>query len=94
MGAFNILNLFSFWTPLAWMFVVMYFLYGLPHKRLFLYPYIAGYGIFGYFVGLVLQNFGLFEYIGIYIYFAPFLLTAWFALIAWLYIKAEQIELE
>lgn len=94
LGVFNILNLFSFWTPLAWMFVVMYFLYALPRKRLFLYPYVAGYGVFGYFLGLVLHNFGLFEYNGIFIYFAPFALTAWFALIAWLYIKAERIEIK
>lgn len=91
MGEFNVFNLFSFWTPLAWMFAFMIFFYCLPARKLFLYYYIPGFGLFGYMVGVVLQNFGLFEYVGIYRYFAPLVLTGWFAVAAWAYIKAEKI---
>ncbi|MCL6590314.1 MAG: hypothetical protein K6U80_10210 [Firmicutes bacterium] len=94
MGSFNILNLISFWTPLAWMFVFMYFFYCLPTRKLYLFFYIPSFGLFGYMVGLVLQNFGLFEYVGFYKYTAPFVLTGWFTLAAFAYRKAEKIPLE
>lgn len=91
MGHFNILNLFSFWTPIAWMFTLMVFLYCLPTRKLYLFIYVPTFGFFGYMVGLVLHNYGLFEYIGIYKYFAPLILTGWFAVSAWAYIRAERI---
>ncbi len=94
MGVYNVLDLFSFWTPLAWMFVKMYFLYCLPLKRTVYYLYVACFGIFGYFLGLVLQNFGLFEYVGFYRYIAPFILIAWFYATSLIYLKAEGKELE
>lgn len=93
MGVFNILDLYSFWTPLAWMFVTMFFLYCLPLKRSVFYLYVACYGLFGYFVGLVLQNFGLFEYIGFYKYLSPLVLTALFFATALIYLKAEGKKL-
>ena len=94
MGVFNVLDLYSFWSPLAWMFVIMFFLYCLPLKRLVFYLYVACYGIFGYFVGLVLQNFDLYEYLGLFKYFAPLVFTAWFYSVALIYLKAEGEKLE
>jgi hypothetical protein len=94
MGSFNILNLFSFWTPLAWLFVMMVFFYCLPDRRLFLLFYIPGFGLFGYMVGMVLHNFGLFEFRSVYKYFAPFILIGWFTVAAWAYIKTEKITLK
>lgn len=93
MGVFSVLDLYSFWTPLAWMFVTMYFLYCLPLKRSAFYLYLACYGLFGYFVGLVLQNFGLFEYVGFYKYLAPLVIAAWFFITAIIYLKAEGKKL-
>lgn len=94
MGVFNILNFYSFWSPLAWMFVIMFFLYCLPSKRSAFYLYVVTYGVFGYFVGLILQNFGLYEYLGIFKYLAPLVLAAWFYTAALIYLKAEGIKLE
>lgn len=94
MGVFNILNFYSFWSPLAWMFVIMFFLYCLPSKRSAFYLYVVTYGVFGYFVGLILQNFGLYEYLGIFKYLAPLVLSAWFYTAALIYLKAEGIKLE
>lgn len=93
MGQFNVFNLFSFWTPLAWMFAFMFFFYCLPTRKLFFYLYVFTFGLFGYMVGLVLHNFGLFEYYGIYKYFAPFIINGWFLAAAFAYLKAEKIQL-
>lgn len=76
------------------MFVLMYFLYCLPLKRAVFYMYVACYGLFGYYVGLLLQNFGVFEYIGFFRYLAPLTLTAWFYAAALIYLKAEGKKLE
>lgn len=94
MGVFNLFNMTSFWTPIAWVFVKMFFLYGLPVRRLFFLLYVPCFGFFGYCVGLVLQNFGLFHYFGVYKYIAPFILTGWFGFSAWAYLKLENIELK
>lgn len=94
MGVFNILNFYSFWSPLAWMFVVMFFLYCLPLKRSVFYLYVACYGIFGYFVGLTLENFGLYEYVGLFRYLAPLVIAAWFYTTGMIYLKAEGKKLE
>lgn len=93
MGPFNIWNLFSFWTPLAWMFVFMFFFYCLPARKIFFYPYIISFSMFGYFVGKVLHNLGLYEVFGFYNYLAPFVFTGWFLGAALVYLKAERISL-
>lgn len=94
MGYFNILNITPFWSPVAWIFVMMLFLYNLPIKRSFFYLYIIAFGIFGYFVGLVLENFHLYKFVGAYKYFLPLLLICWFYAAARLYMKAEKLKLQ
>ncbi|MDX9872813.1 MAG: hypothetical protein RBT41_10390, partial [Clostridia bacterium] len=71
MGIHGIFGILPFWTPIAWIFVLMLFFYFLPIHRYFLYLYVLGFAIFGYMVGIVLQNMDLYEYLGSYIYFAP-----------------------
>ncbi|ATW26155.1 hypothetical protein [Candidatus Formimonas warabiya] len=93
MGVFNIFGIVSFWTPIAWMFAFMLFFYFLPVRRIFLYPYIIGFSFFGYMVGIVLKQLGLFEYIGSYIYFAPLTFIVWFSIAAWIYLKDSSISL-
>lgn len=93
MGPFGIFGVFTFWTPIAWMFTFMLFFYFLPVRTAFLIPYIIGFSLFGYMVGLVLTALGLFEYIGIYKYYAPVVFIAWFSLAAYAYIKIGNIKL-
>ncbi|MHB1419217.1 MAG: hypothetical protein ACYCX4_06435 [Bacillota bacterium] len=90
MGIFNFLGLYSFWTPIAWTFSFMLFFYFLPREKIFRYLYIAGFTFFAYGVGQVLQNLGLFEYIGIQKYLAPVVFLVWFLLAAWLFLKLER----
>lgn len=94
MGMFDILGTFSFWTPLAWMFTFMIFFYFLPVHRYFYFIYIGGFSIFGFMVGLVLQNIGLFKYEGAFIYFAPFVFMAWFMFSSLIYFRYNRITLK
>lgn len=93
-GVFGVFGLFPFWTPIAWMFAFMLFFYFLPVRRVFLYPYVAGFAIFGYMVGMILEQMGLYQYIGYYKFISPLVLITWFALAAWVYIKSENVTLK
>lgn len=55
MGAFNILNIFHIWTPIAWGFAFGVFFYLLLLRRAFQIPYLILFTGFSYGVGLVLQ---------------------------------------
>src|SRR5690554_852935 len=94
MGVFSVFDITSFWTPISWMLVQMIFLYLLPRKKLYFYPYVLSYGIFGYCVGLVLENFGLFKYRGVFRYLYPLVIIGWFYSVARLYMYEEKITLE
>lgn len=74
MGAFSMYGLFSLWTPIAWMFALMIYLYFLPRRRPFLYGYVLIFSVFGIFVAKILSNFGLYE-------FNPFIL--FFVFLGW-----------
>jgi len=93
MGPFGINGVLTIWTPISWMFAFMLFFYFLPARTAFLIPYVIGFSIFGYMVGLVLTGLGLFEYIGSYKYYAPIVFTAWFSLATYVYIKIGNIKL-
>jgi hypothetical protein len=90
---FGIWDLFSFWTPITWIFTIMIYLYFLPVRRIFLYPYMAGFIIFGYMMGQVLKDLGLFKFYGSYMYFEPLTFIVWFTIAAWAYIKGERVTL-
>jgi len=94
MGPFSIYGFFSFWTPIAWMFAFMLFFYFLPRRRLFLYPYVVGFALFGYMLGLVLEGFGVFQYIGFWRYVAPFFFTLWFSGAAWVFFRLEGVKVK
>ncbi len=93
-GPFSIFGLFSFWTPIAWMFAFMLFFYFLPRRRLFLYPYVVGFALFGYMVGLVLEGFGVFRYIGFWRIGAPLFFILWFSAAAWVFFRLEGVKLK
>ena len=93
MGPFGIWGVITFWTPIAWMFAFMLFFYFLPVRTVFLIPYIVGFAIFGYMVGLVLSGLGLFEYIGNYKYYAPITFVFWFSIAAYTYFRIGDIKL-
>ena len=85
------MNIFSLWTPITWAFVFMLFFYFLPVRKVFLVPYILIFSLLSYSVGLVMQNFGLFEYIGIQKYLAPFTFLIWYSVSAWVFLRNEYV---
>lgn len=93
MGVFNILNIFSLWTPWAWMFAFTFFFYLLPVQKIFLGIYLPAFAFFGHTVGLALENMGLFYYGDNYHYLAPVLYLIWFSFSAWAYFRVENIRL-
>lgn len=91
LGPLGIWGLFSFFTPITWVFVLMIYLYFLPVRKIFLYPYIAGFIAFAYMFGLSLKGLGLFELYKNYQYLEPVNFILWFSLAAWAYIKGERV---
>lgn len=93
MGVFNVLNLFSFWTPWAWIFTFTFFLYLLPTQKIFIGIYLVAFSFFGHTVGLTLENMGLFHYGASYRYLAPIIYFSWFSFSAWAYLRLENFRL-
>ncbi len=94
MGPFNVLGLFSFWTPITWMFAYTIFFYFLPVRKVFLIPYLLAFAGLNYGTGLFMENFGLFQYYGINRYVAPLTFFAWYSISAWVYFKNEKVTLK
>ncbi|MCL4442193.1 MAG: hypothetical protein M1609_16870 [Firmicutes bacterium] len=94
MGYFDILDVFSFWTPITWMFAFSIFFYLLPVQKFFLVPYLIIWTGLSYSVGIVLHDFGLFEYIGIGKFIMPVVFCLWYSTAAWVYLKTEKISLK
>ncbi len=94
LGFAGIWGLFSFFTPVTWMFVFMIYLYLLPVRKIFLYPYIASFIVFGFIFGQPLEGVGMFKFYKNYQYFQPITFIIWFSAAAWAYIKGERIALK
>lgn len=90
MGVTSILGLFSFWTPIAWIFYFMIYFYFLPVRRSFLIPYVILFVALNYSVGLVMSQSGLYEIIGVYKYIQPFIYLLWSSISAWTFLKSEH----
>lgn len=93
LGPFDILGIFSLWTPIGWTYAFGVFFHLLPRRRFFVFPYLAAFAGLSYGVGLVLQSYGLLESLGVHRYLAPVIFLAWYAVSAWAYYRLEEIEL-
>lgn len=93
LGTTGIGGIFSFFTPVAFMFIFMIFFYLLPVRKIFFYPYIIGFVVFAYMFGQLLRGLGLFKLYKNYQYLEPVTFLVWFSLAAWFYIKEERISL-
>ncbi len=94
MGPFNVMGLFSIWTPIAWMFAFTIFFYLLPTRKAFLLPYIIAFAALSYSVGLIKESLGTFEYLGFYRYPAPINFLVWYSVSAWAYFRLENVKLK
>lgn len=94
LGPFDILGIFSLWTPIGWTYAFGVFFYLLPVRRIFVIPYLAAFAGLSYGVGLVLQSYGLLESVGVHRYLAPIIFFAWYAVSAWAYYRWEKVKLQ
>lgn len=94
MSYFNIFDIFSFWTPVTWMFAFSVFFYLLPVKKIFLIIYLLTWTALSYSVGIVLHSLELFDYIGPGKYLMPLVFGLWYAAAALIYLRFEKIRLE
>lgn len=92
MGYFNIFDVFSFWTPVTWMFAFAIFFYLLPVKKPLVAVYLLTWTGLSYSVGIVLNALGLFDYLGIGKYIMPVVFLIWFSAAALIFLKTEKIE--
>lgn len=93
MGMWDLFGITSIWTLITWAFNFMIFFYFLPREKTFLYLYILAFVGLSYGVGLVMQNMGLFEYIGLLKFLAPVVFLAWYSFAAYVFLKREAIKL-
>lgn len=93
LGPFGVLGLFSIWTPLSWLFMLMVYLFLMPVRKVFFYPYVISFIVFNYFIGSTYTGLGLIELKHGYHYYQPITFLVWFALAAWVYIRGEKIKL-
>lgn len=94
MGLYSIYGIESYWTPIAWTFIFTHFFYLLPTKKVLFYPYLTAFAIFGYLLGVMLENYNIFEYIGFWRYVAPFFFAGWFGVGSLIFRKLENLTLE
>jgi hypothetical protein len=91
-GIFNVFGM-NYIVPFAWALVHMVYLYFLPARKLFLYPYIALFALLSEGYGIVIHNLGLFDFNPIYyFYIAPFIFLIWWGSSAWFFRKMEGIK--
>ncbi len=86
----KVLNDYSIFTPITWLFAFMIFFYFLPVRPVFLIIYIAAWTALNYSVGLVMENLGLFWHAHIYYYFEPLVFAAWYSIAAFGFRKLEK----
>lgn len=85
MGAFGIFGMIPALVPATWMFAFGVFFYLMPRRIAFMIPYLFAFTALSYTVGLVMQSYGLFEYIGAQKYLAIPTFFLWYSLSAWVY---------
>lgn len=90
-GMFNVLDQIAL-SPPSWTLTVMLFLYFLPARRLFLYPYVATWAVTSVGFGYVVRNAGLFD-VQPWFYPIPGYLTflSWWVAVTWIYTKTRGL---
>ena len=93
MGQFGIYGLFSYCTPISYSLVMMLYLYLMPKIKILYFLYTVAFALFGYCLGVMLENYDAFHYLGVWRYLAPVGLFVWFRIAAWVYLKYERLRL-
>ncbi len=90
-GVFYVLGQMAL-SPLCWTVTIMIFLYFLPRKRWFLYPYILTWAFISLGFGYIVHNVGLFDFVyWLYPIPAYFTFLGWWIFAAWLFLKTSPM---
>lgn len=91
LGMFNVLNQMAL-SPLCWTVTIMIFLYFLPRKRLFLYPYVLTWALVSLGYGYMVHNAGLYDFVHWFYPFPAYIVfLGWWSLTAWLFLKTSPL---
>lgn len=89
---FNVLGHHAL-SPLGWTVSVMLFLYFLPQRRWFLYPYLLFWAFNSLGYGYVVHNLELFYFQSwLYPFTAYFIFLSWWSFAAWLFIYTNNLK--
>lgn len=89
-GGLGIWEDYSLATLLTWLFTFMCFLYFLPTKRWFTVIYIAAWSVLNYSIGVVMRNYGMFEFAGKNGYWLFAVFALWYSFAAYAFRKLEH----
>jgi hypothetical protein len=89
-GIFEVLGHMGL-SPPSWTVTVMIFLWFLPTRRYFLYPYVATWAAYSIGYAAVVRNLNLYNTVDwLYPIPAYFIFLGWWSFAAWLFIKYER----
>ena len=79
-------------SPPSWTVTIMIFLYFLPSRRWFLYPYVVTWALYSVGYAYLVHNVGLYDFVP-WLYPVPiyFLFLGWWSFAAWLFIKTSPL---
>ncbi len=91
LGIFNVYGQMAL-SPPSWTLAVMLFLYFMPSRRSFLYPYVATWAASSVAYAVVVKNAGLYDFLP-WMYPIPmyFSFLGWWSFAAWLFIKTSPL---
>lgn len=93
-GIFYVLKMQAL-SPPSWIVTVMIFLYFLPSKKPFRYPYILMWACFSLGYGYLVHNAGLFDFVNwFYPIPAYFIFLSWWLFASWLFRKTSPLMKE
>lgn len=89
-GIFNVLGHIAL-SPPSWTVTVMLFLYFLPNRRWFLYPYVVTWALHSLAYGYIVRNVDLYNFVP-WLYPIPafFVFLVWWIFAAWLFITTSS----
>lgn len=93
-GIFYVLKQMAL-SPLCWTVTVMIFLYFLPTKRAFRYPYILTWAALSLGYGYIVHNVGLFDFVPwLYPIPAYLIFLGWWSFASWFFRKTSPLALD
>ena len=92
MGPFEVLGIIPAPVPITWMFDFGIFFYLMPRRMTFLIPYVLAFTGFSYVIGIIMEYYGLFQYLGSMRYWAVLVFLVWYSFSAWVFLRDVSVR--